>query len=296
MRHAHLIILSAILLMLSGFLTRDGKQGRTEWPLGSSTSLIREITPEVLKEVKASGIDLMEIGWRDLNWHDLTYEERLAYARRVYALTMEAGIRIWSTHVPYGEDVDISNPDDNHRTAAIGRVKEFIDLGLEMKVRYVVLHPSERIDESTRSTRVLKCRESLRELSAYMKGKNVSLAMESLPPDFLGNSSQELIRLVEGIDRVGICFDTNHLVPEKPEDFVRAAGKYITTVHIADFDGVEQKHWMPGRGVINWRLVLDELAKAGYKGPFMYEVVAREGETHTFRDLKKNYEMLLNSR
>jgi len=32
--------------------------------------------------------------------------------------------------------------------------------------------------------------------------------------------------------------------------------------------------------------------KAGYSGPFMYEVVAREGEAHTFRDLKGNYEML----
>jgi hypothetical protein len=33
--------------------------------------------------------------------------------------------------------------------------------------------------------------------------------------------------------------------------------------------------------------------KAGYKGPFMYEVVRREGETHTFKDLKGNYEMLV---
>lgn len=73
---------------------------------------------------------------------------------------------------------------------------------------------------------------------------------------------------------------------------MKAAGNKITTVHIADFDGVEQKHWMPGRGVIDWAKVIDELLKAGYKGPCMYEVVRREGETHTFRDLKANYEML----
>lgn len=262
------------------------------WTLGSSTSLIRELNPGILREVKQSGIDLIEIGWRDLNWHELEYAERLSNARRVYAQARDAGISIWSTHVPYGEDVDISNPDEDHRRRAIARVKEFIDLALEMRAKHVVLHASERIAEHTREQRVSKCRESLKELSNYMQGKGIALAIESLPPDFMGNSSKELLRIVDGIDLVGICFDTNHLVPEKPEDFARAAGKKITTVHIADFDGVGQKHWMPGRGTIEWKSVIDELLKAGYTGPFMYEVVRREGETHTFRDLKGNYEML----
>lgn len=204
----------------------------------------------------------------------------------------DAGISIWSTHGPYGEDVDISNPDADRRKKAIARVKEFIDLALEMRAKHVVLHASERIAESTREVRVSTCRESLMELSEYMHGKGIALAIESLPPDFMGNSSTELLRIVEGIDHVGICFDTNHLVPENPEDFARAAGKKITTVHIADFDGVEQKHWMPGRGTIEWSKVIDALVKAGYSGPFMYEVVRREGETHSFRDLKENYEML----
>lgn len=281
-------------------LTRDqwsvyaqpGAKDPIRWTLGSSTSLIRELNQDVLHQVKQSGIDAIEIGWRDLSWHALDYGERLSNARHVYAQARDADISIWSTHVPYGEDVDISNPDEDHRRKAIARVKEFIDLALEMRAKHVVLHASERIAEDTREQRVSKCRESLQELSKYMQGKGVALAIETLPPDFMGNSSKEILRIVEGIDHVGICFDTNHLVPEKPEEFVRAAGKKITTVHIADFDGVEQKHWMPGRGAIEWTKVLDELVKAGYSGPFMYEVVRREGETHTFRDLKENYEML----
>ena len=263
------------------------------WTLGSSTSLIDELNPEILREVKESGIDLIEIGWRGLNWHDLPYDQRLTNARRAYSQAKDAGISIWSTHVPYGEDVDISNPDESHRRKAIARVKEFIDLALEMHAKHVVLHASERIAEHTREQRVLKCRESLKELSKYMDGKGIALAIESLPPDFMGNSSQEILRIIEGIDHVGICFDTNHLVPEKPDEFIRAVGNKITTVHIADFDGVEQKHWMPGRGAIEWSKLIDELIKSGYSGPFMYEVVRREGETHTFRDLKGNYDMLM---
>lgn len=262
------------------------------WTLGSSTSLIRELNPETLREVKQSGIELLEIGWRDLKWHELSFEERMIKADRVYSEATEAGLAVWSTHVPYGLEVDISNPDDDHRKGAIARVKEYIDLAIAMRAKHIVLHASERIDESTREERIVNCRESLKALSAYMKGKGVALAIESLPPDFMGNSSEEILRLIDGIDHVGICFDTNHLVPELPEDFVRAVGNKITTVHISDFDGVEQKHWMPGRGVINWSKVIDELVNSGYSGPFMYEVVRRENEEHTFKDLKGNYDML----
>src|SRR5690606_32357383 len=287
-------VLCAALTLFNVYTSPGQTQsGRVNWVLGSSTSLIPDLSPETLRAVKASGIEMIELGWRSYGWHDLSYEGRLRRAREVYQATRDAGITVWSTHIPYGEDVDISNPDDEHRRKAIVRVKEFIDLGLELGVRQVVLHPSERIAEDTRQERVRKCRASLRELSRYLEGKGVTLALESLPPDFMGNSSAELITLVDGIPHIGICFDTNHLVPEKGEDFVRAAGSRITTLHVADFDGVTQKHWMPGRGVVDWRKVIEALVKAGYSGPFMYEVVRREGETHTFRDLKGNYEMLM---
>ena len=147
----------------------------------------------MLRSVKQSGIDMIEMGWRDLNWHDLDYKAHLTNARRVYAQCEDAGISIWLTHIPYGEDVDISNPDELHRKKAIARVKEFVDLGIEIDLKQIVLHASERIDERTRSQRVLLGRESLKELSKYIDGKGVTLAIETLPPDFMGNSSAPTI-------------------------------------------------------------------------------------------------------
>lgn len=285
-----LILLTAIEVPLLQDQTKD--QDAINWTLGSSTSLIGELNPEKLRQVKQSGVDLIEIGWKDLKLDEQSSEVRSAFAKRIYKESLDAGIAVWSTHVPYAVENDISNPDDVRRRTAIARVKEYIDLAIVMRAKHVVLHASETIDERTREVRVLKARQSLQELSRYMKGKGISLAIESLPPDFMGNSSPELLRLIEGIDNVWICFDTNHLVPERGEDFVRAVGNKIATVHISDFDGVQQKHWMPGRGVIDWPKVIEELVKTGYSGPFMYEVVRREGEHHTFKDLKGNYEML----
>lgn len=291
-----LLLFAVFLLIPQGCTTHSSSQkdqASPEWRLGSSTSLIPEVTPEALRQVRESGIELLEVGWINLKWHVLDPEERLARARQLRADASAADLAIWSTHIPYGEAFDISHPDPEARKQAVALVKEYIDHSIEMGAEQIVLHASEPIEESTRQQRITNSRESLKELSRYISGKGVTIAIESLPPDFLGNSSTEVLAIIRDIDNVAICFDTNHLVPEKPEEFVRAAGKWITTVHISDFDGVQQKHWMPGRGVIDWPLVIDELMKAGYRGPFMYEAVRREGEEHTFRDLKGNYEGLM---
>ena len=97
---------------------------------------------------------------------------------------------------------------------------------------------------------------------------------------------------LDGIDGVGICFDTNHMLNENSEDFIRAAGSRIRTIHVADYDRVNERHWMPGRGVNDWNAIISALIETGYRGAFMYEVVKREGDRFTFADLKPNYESL----
>lgn len=295
-----ILAVCAFLMIAAGCKTYHSNQKSEreipyKWKLGSSTSLIKELNPAILQEVKQSGIDFLEIGWKDLNRSNISFTERLAYAQKVYSEALDAGIIIWSTHVPYGADFDISNLDDARRKKTLALIKEYIDLAVEMKAKQLVLHPSEPFEESTRKQRIINCRESLKELVLYVKGKGIKIAIETLPPNFLGSSSHEMLEILNDIDDVEICFDTNHLYPEKPEDFVRAVGKRISTVHISDFDGVQQKHWMPGKGAINWNKVIDELVKIDYKAPFMYEVVRRENEQHTFKDLKANFDGLKSS-
>ncbi|WP_207515286.1 sugar phosphate isomerase/epimerase family protein [Longitalea luteola] len=294
----HAVFVLSLLPVIAGCGTANATKSAgakvhpENWKLGSSTSLIPVLKPEVIKEVRESGIHFIEIGWKDHNLEGSTFADRMDYAKSVFAQASAEGITIWSTHVPYGKNFDISNPDAAARKNTVALVKEYIDLAIEMRAKQIVLHPSEPLEESTRAQRIINCRESLQELAAYTKGKGIALAMECLPPNFLGRSSNEMLVILDGIEGVGVCFDSNHLYPEKPEEFVRKVGKRIRTVHIADFDGKVQKHWMPGRGAVDWNKVIDALADIGYSGPFMYEVVRRDKETHTFKDLKANFDSL----
>ena len=35
---------------------------------------------------------------------------------------------------------------------------------------------------------------------------------------------------------------------------------------------MDERHWMPGQGIVEWPKVIDILTRSGYDGPFMYEV------------------------
>ncbi len=54
-------------------------------------------------------------------------------------------------------------------------------------------------------------------------------------------------------------------------DVVRDLGDRIFTLHLSDYDGVDEKHWVPGEGVIDWTAFMRALHEIGYTGPFNFE-------------------------
>lgn len=105
------------------------------------------------------------------------------------------------------------------------------------------------------------------------------------------------MKIVEAVDNdLEVCFDTNHLMQETPEEFVVVVKDLITTVHVSDYDG-EERHWLPGPGgIINWNSVIAELTAIGFEGPWMYEVLRDGGhgrdENYTAKDLTENWKQL----
>ena len=105
-----------------------------------------------------------------------------------------------------------------------------------------------------------------------------------MPQDCLGNTSDELICLTDGIDNVCVCCDMNHWFHEKTYDAIRNLGSRIETVHVSDYDEVVEKHWMPGEGTNDWSKIIESLQKVGYCGPFLYEC----GHGYTCEEVAQN--------
>jgi sugar phosphate isomerase/epimerase len=183
-----------------------------------------------------------------------------------------AGLKVWSMHLPFSRTLDISVLDDEKRDENVRFIAKMIELSAIFKPSKLVLHPSsEPISDSIREQRIINSVQSIGILREYAEKIDAQLCIENLPRTCLGNTPEELLRIVENYPDVGICFDTNHYLQGNPLDFVRKAGHRIATLHVSDYDGTDERHWIPGEGIIAWGEMLYLIKKAGYKGVFMYE-------------------------
>jgi sugar phosphate isomerase/epimerase len=127
----------------------------------------------------------------------------------------------------------------------------------------------------------------------------IRLAVEDLPRTCLGNCSDDILYLLEGNPLLNVCFDTNHLLKQDNVEFIKAVGNRIITLHVSDYDFIDERHQLPGEGKNNWNAIINELEKVNYSGPFLYEVSSKASPNHRTgpelkpKDLRENHLMLI---
>lgn len=216
-----------------------------------------------------------------------------------------SGVRVWSVHSPFGPDMDISSGDERLRRRALGAAFICLERIVELGGRCLVVHASsEPIEEEDRRRRLARAAESLREL----KDQNnefgpVKIAVENLPRTCLGRTAAELNALLDEVEspHFGVCLDVNHAnFRETLPDATRAYGDRIFSLHLSDNDGVDERHWMPGRGVLPWAEWVEALNETAYDGPFLYEAGDPENRGGTVEeanallaDIRRNADTVL---
>ena len=242
-----------------------------EWILGTSVSIREDFSPDVFIQLKNAGIDYAELGLRAPQFY-ADSPEREEFCRHIKEAASEAGVKIWSIHIPYGKQWDISDPFETIRQDVIERHQKLFEIFEILQPEKAIIHPSyEPNPAEEREARLEACRNSLSVLAEEAKVYGVELVIECLPRTCLGNSSEEILWLLEGNENLGVCCDVNHMLKETPEEFIQKIGSRITTLHISDYDGIDERHWPPGKGIIDWNLVIGNLLSAGYSGPFLFE-------------------------
>jgi len=183
-------------------------------------------------------------------------------------------LRLWSVHGLAGHE-PISSLSQEIRRKAMEKAQRTIEVAGDLGAHVVVLHASdEPIAEPKRAEQIAHAKKSLAALVPVAQRANLILAVELLPRTCLGNSLPELVNLLDGLprDRVGICLDTNHVkVATTLPKLIHTLGRDLITLHISDFDGVDERHWLPGKGIIDWPAVWNALREIRYDGPWLYE-------------------------
>lgn len=179
----------------------------------------------------------------------------------------------------------------------------WLDLFVAMDIRAGVLHTSCKRDDFTAEQRFERWVQVLTKLSGYLRGTQMSIALENAGG--YNYSPESLLTLIEaaGGKNLGICLDTGHLnlsrsgkLPRygKAEctqsEFIRRAGERLIALHIADNDGTADQHMMPfGRGNVKFSDVMQGLREVNYSHLFNLEIPGERNAPLELRHAKLAY-------
>ena len=224
------------------------------------------IDEEMFRLYKEASISQMEVSVNKEESEALNYENLLEWSKKY-------GVELYSFHLPFMpfNDIDISRPDIAEKS--VEYLKGYIDNGTKIGIDKFIIHPSgEPIAESDRALRMEISKKSLSILADYAKERGAVICVENLPRTCLGRDSKDMLELLSANDKLVACFDTNHLLGEDPLEFIKAVGDKIVTLHVSDYDFKNERHWLPGEGLLNWKEILEAIKGLNYKGSWLYEI------------------------
>ena len=234
---------------------------------GISTSF-EYLSEENFRQYRLAGVTAFELSVQ-LKQHDVLDLEKITKAARA------EGVDTWSYHLPFYpfEEIDPASVDASVRKNTVERLTALIKKAAFYGFKHAVVHPSgEPIADKERPAAMEYAKESLYSLACTAKESGIVLAVEDLPRTCLGNCSGELAELISVHPDLRVCFDVNHLLFEPHKEFLKALGSKIATVHISDYDFINERHWLPLEGNIDWAELMKGFDDIGYGGVFMYEV------------------------
>ena len=144
------------------------------------------------------------------------------------------------------------------------------------------------------------------------------LALENLPRTCIGNTAEEIGYFTGRIPQLRLCLDTNHFTSPRPDvrfrpfqrrsvrlrrrlnpvppkdnevEFARRFAGRIVTVHLSDYDGIDECHWLLGQGCVDFKGIQHSLLDAGFDSPMIFEPNERcRGVRTTGKRLIRRYE------
>jgi sugar phosphate isomerase/epimerase len=175
---------------------------------------------------------------------------------------------------------DIAPAGDGEFAAAMDDMRRWVELFAALGIRAGVLHlGGDRLRQAGWSDARIFARriEAVHRVAEFAKGGPTWICLENGGENSGVCSHADFARVIEavGMDNVAICLDTGHANLAKVDNptFIRAAGRHLRALHIADNLGQHDDHMLPyGRGTVNWAEVMKALQETGYDGLFNFEV------------------------
>ena len=236
------------------------------YKIGISTCGDKPTDLDGFRTIKAAGMDAVEICMNDYRYVDF---------KRIKADADASGIELFSIHAPKHRDIDISSLDNEINKRALREFYWLVDKISDIGMDKIVVHPTntpEPFDLTERGEKIKHAMECLDILAEYAHKRGVRIALENLPRTCLANTLDEHLYMLGANDKLRACLDLNHSLIDDTAEVIKRLGAKIITVHVSDRDNINERHWLPGEGVLDWKKIIDAFNSIGYAGAWIYEI------------------------
>ncbi|MBO7223647.1 MAG: sugar phosphate isomerase/epimerase [Kiritimatiellae bacterium] len=263
---------------------------RKSWPIALSVKITELLDDEKLKALADAGINQVElsIGWAS----DLQqYLDFRFHANEVLERTERFGIKITSLHLPFGPFQEIDPTRPAKKAEFITLQKQLLDAAKSIGIKIAVIHPSAEPYKDEERAECTECAiDTMSKLCTYANSLGIELALENLPRTCLCREKDEMLNFLDRIPALKACYDMNHCLRGDNLEFLRAVAPKLITIHVSDYDGIDERHWLPGKGINDWEAIISILEENDYAGRFLFEL---GGDKSTYADIRACYDKLI---
>jgi len=263
----------------------------SDWPVGLSTGCFYQTSiVDCLEMIRNGGYSMIEVCsfGSHLDYHDV--DKVKLTAKRLRELGMEA----YSFHAPFSPDIDITSLNRDRREYAVREIMKAAEASAILGVWHFNIHPGP--EESYRPPaqeyveRLRHAADALNRLSRHCNKLGVGIVLENMLPHLLFGNTSDMLWLMGALEtvKVGACLDTGHAyLSGDLHNVMHKLSGHLQFVHLNDNRGRYDDHLPPGRGKIDWRRLLSELSRTGFRGSFILELAGNRPYEQILEDARQ---------
>jgi sugar phosphate isomerase/epimerase len=196
-------------------------------------------------------------------------------------LIRSRGLFLEYVHAPDIGCNDVWSGSDVKRGEWMRVYRSYVDLCRRHEIPFLVMHVSQSKGEQPEKP-IEEGLVAISDLVRIAEDSGVKIAVENtMQPVLL-----DLIFSNIQFDHLGFCYDTSHdfLYSPEPGALLDKWGQRLMVTHLADNDGAQDRHWLPGLGVLNWEVITRFLPRKTYEGCLTLEVFSKDQENEPATD------------
>ena len=196
-------------------------------------------------------------------------------------LLSQYGIATPAIHGLFRNQYDLNSEDPRF---LVDRHITLLNHASELGVKTYVVHCGLPVEGRPQTDEWDYVNRAIEALLPVASANDIIIALENLPPEYLGSNPDDLVTVVEAFDsdHLGLCFDSGHAhMCGDAVDILKRMSTHVVTMHLHDNDGTSDIHLSPGDGTLDWDALVPEIHRCPNTVHLEIESFNREGRSHS---------------